>query len=124
MTNLEKMLQPDSQYVFYDDKHGFCINTDDVLMLFKPEEEEKQVKGGWIPCSERLPKYRKLVDVTTRDLRVKLAYLDSIEEDGTDDLWVMPLEDAECALWNITAWMPRPKPWEGVDDEADKSQSE
>lgn len=43
MTHLEKMLQPDSPYVFYDDQHGFCINTDDVLMLFEPERK----KGEW-----------------------------------------------------------------------------
>lgn len=67
----------------------------------------------WIPCSEKLPEYRKLVDVTTRGLRVKLAYLDSIEEDGTDDLWIIPLEDAECALWNVVAWKQRPEPWKG-----------
>lgn len=71
----------------------------------------------WIPCSEWLPEYRKNVDVTTRDLRVNLAYLDSIEEDGTDDLWVMPLEDAECALWNVVAWKPRPEPWKGERDD-------
>ena len=74
-------------------------------------------QGEWIPCSERLPEYRKLVLVTTRDLRVKPAYLDSIQDDGTDDLWSIPLDDADCALWNIVAWMPLPEPWEGADDE-------
>lgn len=74
-------------------------------------------KTKWIPCSEQLPEYRKMVDVTTRDLRVELAYLDSIKEDGTDDLWIIPLEDAECALWNIVAWKPRPEPWKGEDNE-------
>lgn len=44
MTHLEKMLQPDSPYVFYDDQYGFCINTDDVLMLFQPERK----RGRWI----------------------------------------------------------------------------
>ena len=71
----------------------------------------------WISCSERLPEYMELVNVTTRDLRVKLAYLDSIQEDGTDDFWTMPLDDANCALWNIVAWMPLPEPWKGADDE-------
>lgn len=72
---------------------------------------------NWVPCSERLPEYRRLVDVTTRDLRVKLAYLDSVKEDGTDDLWVMPLDDADCALWNVVAWKPRPEPWKGAEHE-------
>ena len=44
MTHLEKMLQPDSQYVFYNDQHGFCINTDDVLMLFQSERKT----GEWV----------------------------------------------------------------------------
>lgn len=70
----------------------------------------------WIPCSERLPEYRKLVLVTTRDLRVKPAYLDSIQDDGTDDWWSIPLDDTDCASWNIVAWMPLPKPWKGEDD--------
>lgn len=75
-------------------------------------------KDTWIPCSERLPEYRELVNVTTRDLRVEPAYLDSIQEDGTDDFWEMPLDDASCAVWNIIAWMPLPNPYkeEGVDE--------
>lgn len=51
------------------------------------------------------------------DTAEELAYLDSIEEDGTDDLWIIPLEDAECALWNVAAWKPRPEPWKGEDDD-------
>ncbi len=50
MTHLEKMLQPDSPYVFYDDQHGFCINTDDVLMLFQPEQK----MGEWIKNSTHI----------------------------------------------------------------------
>ncbi len=49
MTPLEKMLQPDSQYVFYDDQHGFCINTNDVLMLLQPERKKK---GKWIRITQ------------------------------------------------------------------------
>lgn len=67
----------------------------------------------WIPCSERLPEYRELVIITTRDLRVRLAYLDSIYDNHTDDLWDMPLDNAECALWNAVAWMPLPNPYVG-----------
>lgn len=92
---------------------GAVYDGEDCARLMKMVESKQ---GEWIPCSERMPEYRKLVDVTTRDLRVKLAYLDSIKEDGTDDLWIMPLDDAECALWNIVAWMPLPEPWEGADD--------
>lgn len=91
----------DEDCMFYD-----YLTIDSLSPTIEPEPQ-------WIPCSEKLPEYRKLVDVTTRGLRVKLAYLDSIEEDGTDDLWIIPLEDAECALWNVVAWKPRPEPWKG-----------
>lgn len=88
---------------------GFRIGVKKGASTNRPQE--------WIPCSERLPEYRKLVLVTTRDLRVKPAYLDSIQDDGTDDWWSIPLDDADCALWNIVAWMPLPNPWKGADYE-------
>ena len=98
----------------YDEGRGTERESIKESLMALPSADRPQ---EWIPCSERLPEYRKLVLVTTRDLRVKPAYLDSIQDDGTDDWWSIPLDDADCALWNIVAWMPLPKPWEGADDE-------
>lgn len=97
------------------EEREFPFEADIVASLMMEIEEAPTIEPEphWISCSEKLPEYRKLVDVTTRDLRVKLAYLDSIEEDGTDDLWIIPLEDAECALWNVVAWKQRSEPWKG-----------
>lgn len=101
------------------EEREFPFEADIVASLMMEIEEALTIEPEphWIPCSEGLPEYRKLVDVTTRDLRVKLAYLDSIKEDGTDELWIIPLEDAECALWNVVAWKPRPEPWKEADDD-------
>jgi len=35
LDGLEQMFDQDSPYVFYDDKHGFCINTEDAIKLFR-----------------------------------------------------------------------------------------
>ena len=32
-----QFLQPESEYVFYDSDHGFCINTQDVLDCLRKE---------------------------------------------------------------------------------------
>ena len=102
---------------FYD-LSGEKIPADKLVEAFDMATEA--LKAGtemslpkWIPCSERLPNYRELVLVTTRDLRVNIAYLDTIQENISDIFWSSPLDDWDCALWNITAWMPLPEPWKG-----------
>lgn len=67
----------------------------------------------WIPCSERLPEYRKTVLISTF-WGVKTGFLDSTEAYG--DFWEIIEDDATAALHNIYAWMPLPKPWKGADD--------
>lgn len=69
---------------------------------------------GWIPCSERMPEYRKIVLISTF-WGVKTGFLDSTEAYG--DFWEIIENDATTALHNIYAWMPLPAPWEGEEDE-------
>lgn len=38
---LTKLLSADSPYVFYDNDHGYCINTEDVLNLLIDERKEE-----------------------------------------------------------------------------------
>lgn len=68
----------------------------------------------WIPCSKRLPEYRKTVLISTF-WGVKTGFLDSTEAYG--DLWEIIEDDATVALHSVYAWMPLPKPWKGADDE-------
>ena len=67
----------------------------------------------WIPCSERLPEYRKTVLISTY-WGVKTGFLDSTEAYG--DFWEIIEDDATAALHSIYAWMPLPEPWKGADD--------
>lgn len=68
----------------------------------------------WIPCSKRLPEYRKTVLISTFG-GVKTGFLDSTEAYG--DFWEIIEDDATVALHSVYAWMPLPKPWKGADDE-------
>lgn len=65
-------------------------------------------QGEWIPCSERLP------SEFSDDERV----LATTEVDGSGVI-LMPAYDVKSWYRKgyITAWMPLPKPWKGVDDD-------
>ena len=70
----------------------------------------------WIPVSERLPKYRETVLISTK-WGVTIAYRDSINEGVTDDFWDCPLDDSTIATIYVTAWQPLPEPYKGGDTE-------
>ncbi len=78
---------------------------------------DAEAAQDWVPCSKGLPKYRETVFLTKRDGNVDIGWRDGIKEDGTDDWFELVLGGATCAIWNITAWMPRPEPYKGGDTE-------
>ena len=84
----------------------YLVVMQDIPSADRPQE--------WIPCSERLPEYRKTVLISTY-WGVKTGFLDSTEAYG--DFWEIIEDDATAALHSIYAWMPLPKPWKGADDE-------
>ena len=75
----------------------------------------------WIPCSEQLPSEKGEYLVTYHP-----CYWDRVEPEvkvGIDTFrgktsW------AKRKYQKVIAWKPLPMPWEGEEDEADKSQSE
>lgn len=85
---------------------GFRIGVKKGASMNRPLE--------WIPCSERMPEYRKTVLISTF-WGVKTGFLDSTEAYG--DFWEIIEDDATAALHSIYAWMPLPEPWKGTDDE-------
>ena len=109
---LIKFLNPESEYVFYDDTHGFCINTQDVLdHLCAMPSADVQPVVHWIPCSERLPEPNEMVLISVNGE----VDADWIAVDNTGyGCWYRTMR---CAI-DIDAWMPLPEPYqEGEQDE-------
>ena len=69
------------------------------LLADRPQE--------WIPCSERLPKWKEHTD----DM-VLVCYADGSVRFNTFMNW-------QWVQGEPIAWMPLPKPWKGADDETD-----
>ena len=95
----------------------FIMSLDDGIAVREAIDilQRPQRTGHWILCSERLPKYRETVIATNRwHDGVDIVFRDAIQEDGTDDRWVFPLDDdAYCAIEDFIAWMPLPEPYVG-----------
>jgi len=68
---------------------------------------------GWIPCSERLPKWDDMVVgvIITID-NGEVSFADYCSESGT-------FHDVNQDVWTreVIAWMPLPKPYKGGEDE-------
>ena len=71
-------------------------------------------RAAWIPCSERLPEYRKTVLISTF-WGVKTGFLDGTEAYG--DFWEIIEDDATAALHSVYAWMPLPEPYHGGEEQ-------
>lgn len=86
-------------------------DIDDLIRAY-----ENRPQGEWIPVSERLPKYRETVLISTK-WGVTIAYRDSIVEGVTDDYWDCPVDDSTIVSRYVTAWQPLPEPYKGGDSE-------
>ena len=79
--------------------------------------EAEAVEGEWIPCSERLPKEKQEVYVTVYfiegDTGRAYGYMDGF---GRWHLY-STVEGTLNSGYEVIAWMPLPKPYEGSDDE-------
>ena len=76
--------------------------------------ESQPPADQWIPCSERLPNNYDTCLITTGCFGefVMMAYFDPLESEdwhyNDDDGWTH-------RIGNVTAWMPLPKPYKGVE---------
>lgn len=109
MTNREDNIP----YVSWD---GYM--TPEQMQEYKAmiKRKSKPVYPRWIPCSVRLPEYRKVVLISTY-WGVRVGERDSVKEDGTDDFWYMFLNDATARPMYVYAWMPLPKPYKEIENE-------
>lgn len=77
-------------------------------------EEGLQSAQRWIPCSERLPKYGKIVLITNDKGNVSYGRFRGVEfwKDDGDNFWTWKKNTIE----HVLAWMPLPEPWKGERD--------
>lgn len=115
--------------------HDLMYRAADTIVMLS--EKARELKQGWIPCSERLPeeegKYLVTFGAFTETIngeKVIFGDIDgSVSEIGygcyeRDIFWhptAFGWHDLATATpfdeRAIIAWMPLPEPWEGADDE-------
>lgn len=70
----------------------------------------------WIPVSERLPKARESVILSTKEWTGEGCYWETTKNHV---IWKGYRWNATYWDNEVIAWMPLPKPWKGADDETD-----
>lgn len=109
---LIKFLNPESNYVFYDEAHGFCINTQDVLdhLCAMPSAQP-----GWIPVTEKLPEKDGEYYVTQLRYDVYDSKMTGSHVRETNHIWysISHKRWSVMATCKVVAWMPLPPKWEG-----------
>jgi len=73
--------------------------TSKAIAKIKELSSSSESPNGWIPCSERLPKYGQPV----------LTY--NLEDDEYEVNHIIDEEDGEWFTYGVDAWMPLPDPW-------------
>lgn len=98
--------------------HQYGANCMNVVKKFVQEVAE-EYKGGWIPCSERLPEIGQEVIVTTQNgsvcSNIYYDYTDSNAKEPCfhswdDEMW-------NCFMPDVIAWQPLPEPYKERDSE-------
>lgn len=67
---------------------------------------EKANKGGWIPCSEKLPPYDGNYICTAKDIPESLELIYA----SWDKSWM----DEFDSIYEVVAWQYKPEPYKGV----------
>jgi hypothetical protein len=83
-------------------QEDYFIDIDDAIEIVNQLAGEH--KGGWIPCSERLPEYNQAVLTCEEDGWISVNF--NIQFNGKKN-------DFECGYY--TAWMPLPEPYKAED---------
>ena len=87
------------------------VDTEEIVRRIK---EEYDIMGGWIPCSEGLPKKGEVVLITNGKGNVRCGqYRSEHDVRGGTHYWWWKGKTVETVI----AWMPLPKPYKGGDDE-------
>ena len=80
--------------------------TNEAIEIVKQETE--QYNNGWIPCSERLPKYGEVVMCSCTNSGITIS---CITHKG-----VKPSKSVRFGQHSVIAWQPLPKPFQKGDN--------
>jgi len=73
---------------------------------------EKQLNGGWIPVSERLPEEETFYQVTVKYENFAGVYLATMTaEYKNKNCWRIYSQQPAIVNRNVVAWMPLPEPY-------------
>ena len=80
--------------------------TNEAIEIVKQEAEK--YNNGWIPCSERLPKYGEVVMCSCTNSGITIS---CITHNG-----VKPSKSVRFGQHSVIAWQPLPKPFQKGDN--------
>ena len=80
---------------------GYTKGISDAIEIVKQEAE--QYNNGWIPCSERLPKYGEVVMCSCTNSGITIS---CITHKG-----VKPSKSVRFGQHSVIAWQPLPQPY-------------
>ena len=86
------------------------IDCADIIEIVQEVAEE--YNGGWIPCSEKLPKLRQDVLVTVRYtgfMGMHGYWIKTGHMEAENDWW------GDCAGGEVIAWQPLPSPFKEIE---------
>ena len=92
--------------------HQYGANCMNVVKKFVHEVLE-EYKGGWIPCSERLPKEYGEYIVWWTDI-TKSKYYEIVEYEPSNG-WIGDIPQAVEGKYSVIAWQPLPEPFKESD---------
>lgn len=76
---------------------------------------KKQLNGGWVPVSERLPKVHKRYLVNMKHKSLNETFIDC--RYFYSDYQFEYRDDFERRNWEVIAWQPLPQPYKEVENE-------
>ena len=95
--------------------HDDCMDAAHSVLDELPSAQQ------WIPCSERLPEEEKAYLVTFACEKVGMSswHKDTFNRGfnrGFDAYLTGVTEDGECEYFGVVAWMEKPEPWKGEEN--------
>ena len=87
---------------YHDSTEGKIIGIKEAIEIVKQEAEK--YNNGWIPCSERLPKYGEVVMCSCTNSGITIS---CITHKG-----VKPSKSVRFGQHSVIAWQPLPSPYQ------------